>query len=157
MQPQATAEKTTMRLESLNVPDKIQFYYLDSATIDAVNKAQRIALDSLERLHGGPLGIISLKNIVFGCKNISSYNKELSKLPGINKENNNRFSLEEGPAIQLTNSKHDGVEKIVVTVNSLAKARSYLQSKKILGRATKDSVFINPEAIDGLIIELVQQ
>lgn len=139
------------------LPEKVNLFYCDYIDRKEIYKNRKDASDSLALLQGGPLGIIGVKDIVVGCNKVAAYSDKLSKLPGIKKEANNRFTFESGPSIQLINSNNAGFEKIIITINSLANAKSYLQAKKILGRATKSSVFIDPQAIDGLTIELVEK
>jgi len=181
LQPQGSAENTVKRLDAVRavhdsiqpfvftldngakdtawevfgihnmLPDKVHIFYCDYKHRTEINKGRKDAADSLALLRGGPLGIIGVKDIVIGCNNVTSYENKLAKLPGIKKEKYNRFTFKSGPAIQLTNSNNAGFEKIIIAVNSLDKA------KNLLSRATKDNLFVTTQAIDGLIIQLVEQ
>ena len=47
-------------------------------------------------------------------------------------------------------------KKIIIKVRSLAAAESFLQSKQMLGNVGINSIYILPEAIEGLQVELVE-
>ena len=146
-------------LEIMNIrnvlPADINFIICDFKHRDQVHRNREEASYSLKINHGGNLGVILLKEVVIGCKNSSSCINELSKLPGIKMLDNNRFSFRSGPDLRVTNSDTEGILKIVVKVYSLASAKEYLESKNILGESKKSSISIDPKAIDGLIVELI--
>ncbi len=111
------------------------------------------AIDSLKTIQGGTLGIIALKEIVIKCNDVAGFSNQLSKLPGI-MQHGNVFSFSKGPSIQLIQAADEGIQKIIVQVQSVAMAKSFLQQRKILGTITANSVMIDPAYIDGLTIEL---
>jgi hypothetical protein len=115
------------------------------------------ANDKLQQLNGGALGIISMKEIVIGTTGYKKYKQQLKRLPGINKKRNGLFVFSEGPAIRLHSAAQNRNEKIVVSVRSLAAAKEFLQSKSWLGEVTQKSIFILPQVVDGLKIELVNE
>lgn len=143
-----------VQLENL-LPDNVEFLFCDYKHRNQIQKGRKDASDSLSLLRGGPLGILGVKDIVIACNNLSIYSNELLKLPGLKKENNSRFTFQSGPAMQLVNGDKTGIKKIVISVSSIAKVKKYLQSKSMLGGATKNSIFIDPQITDGLTIEFV--
>lgn len=136
------------------LPGNVYFFTCDYKYRLEMDTMEMKAADSLKTIHGGGLGIIALKEIVVGCTDLTSYSNALSKLPGIKKEKNNLFRFSKGPSIRLVNSDSEGIQKIILTVHSLAAARGFLKQKNMSGESTKNAVMINPEAIEGLRIEL---
>jgi hypothetical protein len=139
------------------LPENVDFLFCDYKHRKEIQKGRDDASDSLSLLNGGPLGIMGVQAIVIGCKNVAVCSNELAKLPGIKRAENNLFQFDSGPAIQLMSSDNDGIDKIVVKVSSLNKARQYLQSNNLLGTATNNSLYINSEAIEGLKIQLLDK
>lgn len=144
----------TVALKNI-LPDDINLFICDYKHREEVYKQIKKIADSLIILHGGKLGIINLKLIVVGCNNPALTSNTLSKLPGLTTETNSLFKFSGGPSIQLINSNIVGINKIVIRINSIDNAKTYLQSKNMLGKVTGNSLFISPQAVDGLIIELV--
>ena len=62
-----------------------------------------------------------------------------------------RFTLEKTFETSL-----EGIEKIVIQINSLDRAKKYLQSKKMLGDISGKSILIDQQTLGGLLIELVE-
>jgi hypothetical protein len=115
------------------------------------------AADSLLLTSGGNLGVVSVKEIVIGCNNVSACRNDLLKIPGIQREENDLFTFNTGPTMRLINAGSGGIQKIILKINSLEVAKRYLQEKKLLGSATKGKISIAPQAIDGLLVELVDK
>lgn len=78
----------------------------------------------------------------------------MAKLPGIKLNAGNVFSFEQGPSLRLKKSDASSIEKITLKVNSLEIAKKYLKSKNLLGSISENSIFIDSNSIDGLLIEL---
>lgn len=178
LEPRESAEKMVRVLDSLDIPhgtvspyvttldnggkDTLwktvtlneHFFICDYNNRSAHQLRNKRAGDSLQQKRGGPLGIIKLKEIVGGGDDLPAISSEIIKLPGIKGEKENLFTFSTGPSIRLVNSEQPGIQKIILLVKSIAAAKSYLQSKGMLGMATGDSLFIDPKAVDGLEIEL---
>jgi len=139
------------------LPDGISLFVYDYKNREELIKAIKKSTDSLKLRNGGPLGVVSLKEIVVLSSDFPLHKSELLKLPGVILKNDNLFGFKEGASIRLQKSGTNGIEKIIIKVNSLAKAKNYLDSQNLLGSSTKASVFIKPKATEGLIIELTDQ
>jgi hypothetical protein len=107
--------------------------------------------------NGGGLGVVSLKEIVVSITDFKKYDEQFAKLPGVKKVKNGLFSFSDGPDLRLQADGKNYIPKIVIKVNSLKKAKAFLESKKLLGKVNANSIFILPEAMDGLQIELIEQ
>jgi hypothetical protein len=147
---------SNMGLKSL-LPDDISFFIYDYKNRLQLTQSIKKTHDSLTSKNGGPLGIVSLKEIVIGSNKSSSYKNELGKLPGVNLSDNDLFIFAEGPSIRLVNSNSNGIEKIIIKVHSIDIAKKYLKSQNLIGDSTKNSVFINTAVIYGLLIEFTEQ
>ena len=147
---------SNLNLKNL-LPDEAGLFICDYKKRDQIFKNRQTSADSLKKNNGGPLGILFLKEIVIASTNYRSQTVELAKLPGIKRNAHNLFSFEQGPSIRLKNSNLNGIEKIVLKVNSLEETKKYLKSKNLLGAISKNSIFIDPGSIDGLLVELTDE
>ncbi len=138
------------------LPDTIGFFICDYKNREEIAASSKKASDSLANRHGGPLGVVLLKEIVVSSNNVSRHITELAKLPGIKKQNDTLFGFQDGASLRLQTSDTEGVEKIVIKVHSLAMAKQYLKSHNLLGTSSGHGVVLDSKAIDGLLVELVE-
>lgn len=136
---------------------EVNLFICDYKRRQGVREGRKKAADSLRRIHGGNLGIQSLKEIVVGCRNVSVCRSEFSKIPGFKREGNDLFAFSSGPALRLINARNGGGKKIVIKVSSVEATKNYLLQKNLLGSATKSKVSIKSQLADGLLIELVDK
>lgn len=139
------------------LPEEITLFIYDYKNRQELLQSIKKTQDSLKNKKGGPLGIVSLKEIVIGSNKSSLHKNQLIKLPGINLDDNNLFGFTDGPSIRLVNSNNNGIEKIIIKVHSVDLVKKYLTSQNLMGSFTKNSVFIDTAAIDGLVIEFTDQ
>jgi len=139
------------------LPEEISFFIYDYKNREELSQSVKKTHDSLENNKGGPLGIVGLVEIVIGTNQWALHKSQLIKLPGTILSDNNLFGFKEGPSIRLVNADINGIEKIIIKVHSVELAKKHLKSQSLLGNSTKNSVFIDPAAIDGLLIELKNQ
>ncbi len=147
---------SNLNLKNL-LPDEAGLFICDYKKRKQIYDNRKLSSDSLKSIKGGPLGIIYLKEIVIGSKKYLFHTMELLKHPGIQKDSSSIYSFKEGPAIKLKSSKTNEIEKIVLKVYSLNKAKQYLASKGLLGQSSANSISIDPSAVDGLQIELTDK
>lgn len=144
---------SNMSLKNL-LPAEAGLFICDYKNREEISFYRNKSADTLKNNNGGPLGVLFLKEIVIGSTNISLNKKELAKLPGIQVNKDDVYSFKDGPSIRLINSTINGFDKIVIKVSSVENAKKYLKSQNLLGNSTKNSVFIDTNSTDGLIIEL---
>lgn len=137
------------------LPKEANVFVCDYKQRELVSNNRKKAADSLYKKQGGALGILSLEEIVIASKDFEKHKKNFSKLPGVIKYKNNLFGFQSGPSIRLKKSSHSAIEKIIVRVKSIPLAKAYLVSQNLLGKTTKNSIFISETAIDGLQVELI--
>jgi hypothetical protein len=112
--------------------------------------------DELARAHGGPLGVRGVKAIEVGVTDLRVARLEWLKLidhPGQEQEDVFRFGA--GPAVHLVEAGFPGIRRIVLQVDSLERARTFLAQRQMLEAKTGSSTSISPAAIGGLTVTLV--
>jgi hypothetical protein len=67
------------------------------------------------------------------------------------------LSFESGPAIVISGGSRDAIGGLIFKVNSLERARAFLEQKGLLGNASKDQINVNPATVQGLEIRLVER
>jgi hypothetical protein len=139
------------------LPVESNLFICDYKAREAVLSGRNKAGDKLKQLNGGALGIISMKEIIIGTTDYKKHKRELQKLPGIKKKSKGLFVFSEGPDIRLRPASINGNQKIIVHVKSLPAAKEFLQKKNWLGEVNRKSIFISPQVIEGLKIELVEK
>ncbi|MEO5647626.1 MAG: hypothetical protein ABIQ56_04650, partial [Chitinophagaceae bacterium] len=139
------------------LPDEAGIFICDYKDREGLASAKRRDSTELVKRKGGPLGIISLKEIVVTSPDINNYKMQLIKLPGISNNKIDLFSFNSGPSIRLISSDKPRIEKIVILIRSLASTKKYLSSHKLLGKSSKNSIYMNSDSINGLLIEFVDK
>jgi hypothetical protein len=97
---------------------------------------------------GGPLGFESVQEIVIATRNPERDGAIWQKLlpqPG------------GGPAILFVKSATEGIQRIVLKVKSLERAKDYLKAQRWLGAVSENEVGIAASAVQGLSIRLKSQ
>jgi hypothetical protein len=138
------------------LPAEANLFICDYKNREGILNNRKKGSDSLQLIQGGPLGIIGLKEIVISSSDLEKHAKELSKLPGIRKDNHHLFSFEAGPSIRLEKSTKSGINKIIIQVKSLGNAKKFLRAQQLLGKVEARSIYLNDLHIDGLQVELVE-
>ncbi len=139
------------------LPNEANLFVCDYKQRQRIIDNRKMAVDKLIATNGGGLRVVSLKEIVVSTTDFNKYDKQFAKLPGARKVSSGSFSFSEGPDLRLEPGEKNWIPKIVIKVYSLKKAKEFLESKKLLGKVNANSVFILPEAMDGLQIELVEK
>jgi hypothetical protein len=139
------------------LPKEVGFFICDYKQREEVKVANRKDSTELIERKGGPLGIVSLKEIVITSNDFIDSKLKLSKLPGILSNNTELFNFSTGTSIRLKSSPTSGIEKIVILVNSLVKTKEYLKLNELLETAPTEEVFMKSSAIEGLAIQFVDK
>lgn len=139
------------------LPNEANLFVCDYKKRQQIADGRKNAADKLKEINGGKLGVLYLKEIVVSTSDFKKYDEQITKLPGVKKQDTGLFSFSEGPGLRLQKDKQNWIPKIVIVVRSLKNANAFLKSKQLLGKVNVNSIFILPEAMDGLQIELVEQ
>ena len=107
---------------------------------------------------GGPLGIERIKEIVLGSEDPAT---DRSRWEGLlapaAASPIGVWQAGRGPAIHLVADTRAGILRIVLTVKSLERARTFLDGKHLLGAVSAGEIAIAPRRIQGLAIRLVEK
>jgi hypothetical protein len=66
------------------------------------------------------------------------------------------FALGSGPEIRLVGAKSEGIQSIVLSVKSKARAKKIVAEKQRLGGSDSRRLWIAPSAVGGLKIALIE-
>ena len=146
---------TTVLLPDLS--NQAMIIFLCEYTHD-VAAQRRESLDQLVSRNGGPLSVDSVKEIVIGTtdmeRNLDLWQNLLNPLsppsPGF-------WQLESGPAIRFVQADNDGIQALIIDVNSLSQARQFLVRQGLLGEDNQNKVTLDGVYLQGLNIKLAEK
>jgi hypothetical protein len=123
--------------------------------VDAEQRRARLRHELAAR-EGGPLGIRGVEEIVVGTTDLDAANRLYGKLLAPTQPVSGVWRIGDGPAIRLVRADRNLVHGLLVRVASLARARAFLEERKLLGSASEMRVTIAPSKIHGLNIALFE-
>ena len=137
-------------------PAGSHIFICDYKDRDRVAEGRRRASSELATKGGGPLGFVSLKELVVGVKSVREASAAWRKLldapgPGMDSV----FAFGPGPKVRLVSADAEGIQSIVIGVKSASRARQFLAERRMLG-GDGGQLRIDPSAIGGLNIVLVE-
>ena len=105
---------------------------------------------------GGPLGIEAVKEIVIGVTDLEIARGLWQKLlDPARSSGSNAWQVGSGPALRLVKANKNALQELVVSVNSLPRAKAFLRERALLGRAAGEEATIESSKIDGLNMRIV--
>jgi catechol 2,3-dioxygenase-like lactoylglutathione lyase family enzyme len=129
----------------------------DRAYVDVDQRRERLR-KQLVASGGGPLGIVDLKEIVVGVRDIAAARQIWERLlQGASSTGENSWHVGDGPAIRLTSAPRDGMQSLILRVASLEKAKAFLRDNRLLGAETNGMVSIEPSKVWGVDLRLVDK
>ena len=107
---------------------------------------------------GGPLGILDLKEIVIGVKDLDAARRIWERLlqPAPSPDMNT-WQVGDGPAIRLISAPQGRMHSLILRVASLDKAKAFLRNNRLLGAETDGMVTIDPSRVWGVDLRLVNR
>lgn len=145
-----------VNVQLTDMPPSDAFVFLcDYKSREWIAEGRSTASQELVRRGGGPLGILSLKEIVVGVRSVEEASGKWGRLL----ESWERgaapvFALSSGPRIRLVRADAEGIQGIVVRVKSKKQAGQFLAKNKMLGDSKAGGLSIAPESVGGLMITL---
>ncbi len=128
-------------------------YNREFVDVDAWHVTNKEALNTRQ---GGPLGLISVKEVIIGMADFEGSRKRWQNLLAPAPEDApGRWPIGDGPAIHLIPHDRDAIVALVLKVASLEKAKVFLAEKGLLGTTSEQEIRIAPEKIRGLDVRLV--
>ncbi len=122
-------------------------------------RARRTRLErELQATGGGPMGVVALREIVVGAKDLDRAIALWGRLLGDRRPvARGLWRVGDGPAIRLVPAETNGMLALVVTVSSLARTREFLAQHHLLGAAEDGLTTIDPAATQGIHIRLAER
>ncbi len=105
--------------------------------------------------NGGPLGIQSVREVVLSAVQFRNESAVWWQLLGSRTPAGN-WSVGAGPAIRVVSGSQNGIQKLVVQVRSLSRAREFLKKINLRGPESASELSINPSGVQGLRIGFVE-
>jgi catechol 2,3-dioxygenase-like lactoylglutathione lyase family enzyme len=107
---------------------------------------------------GGPLGVEAVKEVVIGVTDMKVarglWQKLLDPTPV---SGPSMWQVSDGPAIRLVHAKENQAQGLVITVASLARAKTFLRTRGLLGTHSDREATIDPSKIHGLNISVEEK
>lgn len=125
------------------------------AYVDVEQRRARLRRELAARA-GGPLGIRGVEEIVVGATDLDAANRLYEKLLEPAKAVSGVWRVGDGPAIRLVLAEDNLVQRLVLGVVSLDRARTFLEERGLLGSASEAQVAIAPSKIHGVNIVLFE-
>ena len=127
------------------------------AYVDVGQRRERLRKELVAN-GGGPLGIVDLKEIVIGVKDLEAARRIWDRLlqpvpsPGVN-----TWQVGDGPAIRLIAAPQDRMQSLIFRVASLDRANAFLRDHRLLGAETDGMLTIDPSRLWGVELRLVDR
>ena len=129
-----------------------------SSTYTNVDERRERLRSELAQRGGGPLGVEAVKEIVIGVTDMKAalglWQKLLDPAP---LSGPSMWQVSDGPAIQLVDAQENRTQGLVLTVQSLPRATTFLRERGLLGTHSEKEAAIEPSRIQGLHIRVVEK
>jgi hypothetical protein len=105
---------------------------------------------------GGPLGIVDVKEVVIGVRDLTAGGRLWQRLlDPASPSGQHAWQVGDGPAIRLVSAPRDRMEALTIRVASLDKARTFLRQNQLTGAETPGQVTIKSPKLGDVDIRLV--
>ena len=121
--------------------------------VDVEQRRARLRRELADRA-GGPLGVLGVEEIVVGTTDLDAANRQYEKLLEPTTRVSGAWRIGDGPAIRLIRAEENLVQRLVVGVASLDRARAFLEERELLGAASGTQLAIAPSKIHNVSIVL---
>lgn len=107
---------------------------------------------------GGPLGVKALKEVIIGVTDMNVarglWQRLLDPTPS---SGPGMWEISDGPAIRLVQAKENTAQGLVIIVQSLPRAKTFLRERGLLGTHSEKEATIDPSKIRGLNIRVEEK
>jgi hypothetical protein len=122
--------------------------------VNVVERAERLRRE-LTSGDGGLLGVRSVEEVVIGTTDLSAATKVWERFLGpAATATSPLWQVGDGPAIRLVASNENALQRLVVRVSSLQRARAILHERNML-RADARGIAIEVPVLDGVRLDLI--
>ena len=117
------------------------------------------AVGALRDSGGGPLGVLSVKELLIGARNIAAAQRDWSLLLGPPQSGGREFAWQigAGPPLRLVAAQKDEIAQLRVSVKSLTVARAFLTSKRLVGSDSGREITLDTSRTSGAEIRFVER
>jgi hypothetical protein len=106
---------------------------------------------------GGSLGLLNVKEIVAGVKDVEEARKRWRDFLGPKAEASPEIiEIADGPGVRLVRADKNGIQSLVLNVSSLKRAEAFVAQSGMLGDVNDNQLRIAPEKFHGLDVRLVE-
>jgi hypothetical protein len=124
---------------------------------DDLPERRRRWQEQLQSIGGGPLSIQSVREIVYGAKDVEGMRANWQKLLAPEQASSEGvWALGKGPAIRLVQADLDGIRELVVQVRSLKQAREFLMRNGLMGTDRPNALTLAGSSLQELEITLIE-
>ena len=117
---------------------------------------RKAGAEELLRRKGGPLGLVSVRELTIGVQDTAAALAQWRKTFGNSRlESNGVIRWEIGPAMRFVTAPADAILEMVLAVRSIDDARRFLESKG-MAKLEAGQLYFAPAAVRGLRIRLVE-
>ena len=128
-----------------------------TAYVDVRQRRERLR-EQLEAKGGGPLGVVDMKEVIVGVKDVETARRLWHRLLDPARATGpDTLQVGDGPAIRLVPAAQNRIEALVIRVASLERVRTFLRGNGLIGSDTEGQVTINPSKLGGLDLRLVSK
>jgi hypothetical protein len=125
---------------------------------DDLPARRRRLLEQLRSRGGGPLSVHSIREIVFGARDVKRMQEHWQKLLNpIQASSQGVWPVGAGPAIRVIQADKDGIRGLVVNVKSIEEARRFLKKHGLLGADQPAALTVAGSQLQGLNVTLVEE
>ena len=126
-----------------------------SAAYVDVRARRALLRKQLEAKSGGPLGIVDVKEVIIGVRDLSAARALWQRLldPALSL-GPDAWQVGDGPAIRLVPAPHDRIEGLNLRVTSLERATTFLRNNQLFGGEREGRVTINSSKLGGIGLHL---
>lgn len=137
-------------------PASVAIFINDNLGSPRASASREDGARELERRGGGPLGIVSVRELVIGVEDPAAAVARWRLVAGTGGTRDGVVTFAAGPDARFVRASTPGIVEMVVVVRSLAEASRFLESRGSLRRDTS-GVFVDPAMVGGLRIRLVER
>jgi hypothetical protein len=143
-------------LTAAMAPERPYPFFCEWGAFDIAETRRRAAAE-LGRRNGGPLGVLGVREVVIGARDLALETQRWQALfDPVEARPGPVWAVGDGPAIRLSPDRGYRIRSLVWEVASLRRARAFLDAEKLLGRDGDDGLEIDPRVVQGLEIRLVE-
>ena len=117
--------------------------------------ATAAAREELRACSGGSLGVRGVREVVLAARDRSAENESWQRLlDPLRPEPDGAWQLGDGPALRLVDGEQEGIEALVLDVESLADAAAFVRRERLAATATDDELRLSAAPLQGLDLRL---